>query len=73
MNLIEDGGYLVTCSCSHYMTPPLFDGVLREAAVVAGVRARLVESRMQGRDHPVDLADDESLYLKCKILRIDRN
>lgn len=73
MNLIEDGGYLVTCSCSHYMTPELFEKVLREAAVLAGVRARLVESRMQGRDHPVDLADDESLYLKCKILRIDRN
>jgi 23S rRNA (cytosine1962-C5)-methyltransferase len=73
MNLIEDGGYLVTCSCSHYMTPELFDKVLREAAVQAGVRARLVENRMQGRDHPVDLADDESLYLKCKILRIDRS
>jgi len=73
MNLIVDGGYLVTCSCSHYMTPELFDRVLREAAMLAGVRARLVENRMQGRDHPVDLADDESLYLKCKILRIERN
>lgn len=73
MNLLEDGGYLVTCSCSHYMTPPLFEGMLREAAILSGVRARLVESRMQSRDHPVDLADDESLYLKCKILRIERN
>ncbi|HWQ51917.1 MAG TPA: class I SAM-dependent rRNA methyltransferase [Terriglobales bacterium] len=73
MNLLEDGGYLVTCSCSHYMTPPLFEAMLREAAILAGVRARLVESRMQSRDHPVDLADDESLYLKCKILRIERN
>ena len=72
MGLLTDGGYLATCSCSHYMTGELFDRMLREAANDAGVRIRLVESRMQGRDHPADLAENESLYLKCRILRVDR-
>lgn len=74
MKLIEDGGYLITNSCSHYMTPALFLEMLMESANDSGRIAQMVEFRMQGKDHPALLGGDESFYLKCVVLRIlDKN
>ena len=70
MKLINDGGYLYTCSCSHYMTIELFLKMLGEAAKDAKKVAQMVELRIQSKDHPALLGGDESLYLKCVILRI---
>lgn len=70
MKLVRPGGFLVTCSCSHFMTPGLFIKMLAEAAGDVGIRAKVVEQRYQGRDHPFTLTDDESLYLKCVVLQI---
>jgi 23S rRNA (cytosine1962-C5)-methyltransferase len=70
MKLIESGGYLITNSCSHYMTPALFLEMLMEAAVDSGRIAQMVEFRTQGKDHPALLGSEESFYLKCVILRI---
>ncbi|MDY0211361.1 MAG: rRNA large subunit methyltransferase I, partial [Acholeplasma sp.] len=64
------GGYLYTCSCSHYMTIELFLKMLGEAAKDAKKVAQMVELRIQSKDHPALLGGDESLYLKCVILRI---
>ena len=70
MALLPPGGTLVTCSCSHHVTPELFYDMLRQAADDAGVSARVVEQRLQSRDHPILLEDDGSLYLKCAILQM---
>ncbi len=70
MKLINDGGYLYTCSCSHYMTIDLFLQMLQEAAKDANKIAQMVELRIQSKDHPALLGGDESLYLKCVVLRI---
>ena len=70
LRLLPKGGILVTNSCSHYMTPALFWDMLQQAAVDAGVELRLIEQRMQSRDHPVTLGDEQSLYLKCFILEV---
>ena len=70
MRLIPRGGYLVTCSCSHFMTDELFRAMLRNAARDAGVELRLVEFRRQSPDHPVLLNVPDSDYLKFYILQI---
>lgn len=70
MKIINNNGYLVTCSCSHYMTPTLFLEMLMDAANDAKKIAQMVEFRIQGKDHPALLGSDESLYLKCIILKI---
>lgn len=70
MKLVRSGGTLVTASCSHYMTPVLFEKMLREAARESGVRARISEVRTQAPDHPALLAADETTYLKLYILDI---
>lgn len=70
MKIVNDNGYLVTCSCSHYMTPSLFLEMLMDAANDAHKIAQMVEFRIQGKDHPALLGSDESLYLKCVILKI---
>lgn len=70
LRLLQSGGMLVTCSCSHYMTPDLFWEMLCLAAQDAGVQLRLVEQRMQSRDHPVTLGNPQSLYLKCFFLEV---
>ncbi len=72
MKLIRDGGYLVTCSCSHHMLPALFKDMLLQAANDAKVRLMQVEFRGQGRDHPTLPAAPETQYLKCGIYRIDK-
>lgn len=70
MKLIQTGGYLISCSCSHYMSPSLFLEMLMESARDAKRVAQMVEFRIQSKDHPALLGSDESLYLKCVFLRI---
>ncbi len=71
MKLLEPGGILVTCSCSHHIDQDLFMEMLIDAAHSAGKQARLLEMRSQARDHPMLLAARETQYLKCAILMID--
>ena len=70
MKLVEPGGFLLSCSCSQFMTPELFLQMLREAAADAGVQARVLESLLQSRDHPSALSAPQSLYLKGYLLQI---
>lgn len=69
MKLVRDGGYLATCSCSHFMTPELFAGTIGQAARDAHVRLRQVEYRTQSADHPILWAADESYYLKFYVFQ----
>ena len=71
MKLVEPGGFLVTCSCSHYMTMPLFEKMLRESARDCGRRAKVLEVRVQAPDHPALLAAEETNYLKAYVLQIE--
>jgi 23S rRNA (cytosine1962-C5)-methyltransferase len=71
MKLLEPGGALVTCSCSHHVDQDLFKEMLIDAAWSAGRQARLLEMRSQARDHPMLLAARETQYLKCAILIVD--
>ena len=68
MKLLEPGGVLVTCSCSHHIDQELFREMLIDAAYSAGRQAKLLEMRSQARDHPALLAARETQYLKCAIL-----
>ena len=70
MKLVRDGGYLATCSCSHFMDPGLFAKTLREAAAGAHKRLRQVEYRTQAADHPILWAADASYYLKFYIFQV---
>lgn len=70
IRLTKPGGFLVTCSCSHYMTPGLFLKMLAEAAGDTGRQVRVVEQRFQAKDHPFAPGAEESLYLKCVILQV---
>ncbi len=71
MKLLEPGGALVTCSCSHHIDQELFREMLIDSAYSAGRQARILEMRSQSRDHPMLLAAKETQYLKCAILKID--
>ncbi|MBR2385299.1 MAG: class I SAM-dependent methyltransferase [Clostridia bacterium] len=71
LKLVKKGGFLVTCSCSQHMTINLFTQMLREATKECGINARLVELRIQAKDHANSISYDECLYLKVAILRID--
>lgn len=70
MKLVKDGGYLATCSCSHFMEPDLFAKTIHEAARGARKRLRQIEYRTQAPDHPILWAADESLYLKFFIFQV---
>ncbi len=70
LKLIKDGGYLATCSCSHFMTPELFTETIGQAARSVHKRIRQVEYRTQAADHPILWAADESYYLKFYIFQI---
>lgn len=71
MKLVKDGGYLATCSCSHFMTPELFEKTIREAAGNVHRRLRQVEYRTQAPDHPILWSGDEtSYYLKFFIFQV---
>jgi 23S rRNA (cytosine1962-C5)-methyltransferase len=70
MKLTEPGGYLVSCSCSQYMTPELFLQMLKEAAMDCGRHVRLLETLVQSRDHPACLNAEQALYLKGYIVQV---
>ena len=70
LKLVKDGGYLCTCSCSHFMTPELFTETIAQAAKDAHVRLRQVEYRTQAADHPILWAANESYYLKFYIFQV---
>ena len=70
LKLVKDGGYLATCSCSHFMTQELFAKTIKEAARSAHKRLRQVEFRTQAPDHPILWAADESYYLKFYIFQV---
>ena len=70
IKLVKNGGYLATCSCSHFMTPELFTKTVGEAARDARRRLRQVEYRTQSPDHPVLWGADQSLYLKFYIFQV---
>lgn len=70
MRLVQDGGFLATCSCSHFMEPELFAKTIREAAAGAHRRLRQVEFRTQGPDHPILWAADQSYYLKFYVFQV---
>ena len=72
MRLVRDGGYLATCSCSHFMEEDLFRKTIHEAARSARVRLRQVEFRTQAPDHPILWGDSESYYLKFYIFQVTR-
>lgn len=71
MKIVKSGGFLITCSCSHYMTMPLFEKMLIEAARESGRKVRSVEVKTQAPDHPSLLCAEETQYLKFFVLQID--
>lgn len=70
MSLLPRGGYLATCSCSHFMTDELFRKMLADAAKDAGVSLRQIEGRQQSPDHPILWNVKETDYLKFYIFQI---
>ena len=70
MKLLPRGGYLATCSCSHFMTDELFRKMLASAAADADVSLRQVEARQQSPDHPILWNVPETDYLKFYIFQV---
>ena len=70
MKLLPRGGYLATCSCSHFMGPQMFEKMLKEAASDAGVQLRQVEERRQAPDHPILWGVPETEYLKFWLFQV---
>ncbi len=70
MKLLPRGGYLATCSCSHFMTDELFRKMLYEAASDAGVQLRQIEARQQAPDHPILWGVPETDYLKFYLFQV---
>jgi 23S rRNA (cytosine1962-C5)-methyltransferase len=71
IKLVKNGGYLATCSCSHFMNPELFAKTIGEAAANVHKRLRQIEYKTQSPDHPILWSrDEESLYLKFYIFQV---
>ena len=70
LKLVKDGGYLTTCSCSHFMDFERFTETIRQAARSAHKRLRQVEFKTQAPDHPILWSADESYYLKFYIFQV---
>jgi 23S rRNA (cytosine1962-C5)-methyltransferase len=70
MKLVRDGGFLATCSCSHFMDYELFTQTIAQAAKSVHCRLRQVEYRTQSSDHPILWNADESYYLKFYIFQV---
>ena len=71
MKLVKNGGYLATCSCSHFMNPELFSKTIGEAAANVHKRLRQIEYKTQSPDHQILWSrDEESLYLKFYIFQV---
>jgi 23S rRNA (cytosine1962-C5)-methyltransferase len=70
LKLLEPGGVLVTCSCSHHVNEAIFLETIAAAALDAGRTLRVLDRRTQAADHPILLTVPETLYLKCVILQV---
>lgn len=70
LRLLDSGGVLVTCSCSHHMSEAALFQIVAEAALDAGKTLRVLERRTQSADHPILLTVPETHYLKCLILQV---
>lgn len=70
MKLVRSGGFMISCSCSQFMTRELFLKMLREAAADSGRQVRLIRELMQSRDHPAAIGEPSALYLKGWVLSI---
>ncbi|MDE6000994.1 MAG: class I SAM-dependent methyltransferase, partial [Clostridia bacterium] len=70
MKIVKSGGFLITCSCSHYMTTSLFEKMLIDAARDSGRTVRSVEIKTQAPDHPSLLCAEETQYLKFFVLQV---
>jgi 23S rRNA (cytosine1962-C5)-methyltransferase len=70
LRLLDPGGILVTCSCSHHVSEAMLFQIVAEAALDAGKTIRVLERRTQASDHPILLTVPETLYLKCLILEV---
>ena len=70
LRLVKDGGFLATCSCSHFMTQELFTETIAQAASSVHRRLRQVEFRTQAPDHPILWKSDESYYLKFYVFQV---
>ena len=70
MKLLPRGGYLATCSCSHFATEELFVKMLHSAAHDAGVQLRQIEARQQCADHPILWGVEETSYLKFYLFQV---
>ena len=70
MKIIESGGILVTCSCSHFFDTNTFYDMIMKAAADAHRTVQILEKRGAGPDHPVLVGYPKSEYLKCAILRV---
>ncbi|MGL5352283.1 MAG: class I SAM-dependent rRNA methyltransferase [Clostridium sp.] len=70
MRMVKEGGYFITCSCSHYMNEELLKRTISEAARDAHKTLRQIECRTQSSDHPILWTSDESYYLKFLIFQV---
>lgn len=70
MTAVRPGGIVASSSCSHHVSPSDFRAMLADAAAEAGRQVRLLETRSQGRDHPVLLAMPETEYLKFTVMQV---
>lgn len=70
MKIIKEGGFLVTCSCSHHVDNALFMNIIYDAAYDARKTLRLLEFRSQAKDHPILFAAGETQYIKCAIVQV---
>jgi len=70
MKLLGKGGYLVTCSCSHFMSREMFEAMLKEAAFEANVQLKQISFTQQAKDHPMLMNVEETDYLKFYILQV---
>lgn len=70
MKIVKSGEFLITCSCSHYMTTTLFEKMLIESAKECGRTVRSVEVKTQAPDHPSLLCAEETQYLKFFVLQV---
>lgn len=70
MKIINEGGFLITCSCSQHISPDTFLDIIKDAAYDTHKNIRLIEKRTQSKDHPILLASNETEYLKCLILQV---
>ena len=70
LRILPRGGYLATCSCSHFMDTERFKGMMASAALDAGVQLRQIEQRQQAPDHPIVWGIPETDYLKFFLFQV---